>query len=506
MLRLPTRLAPPPLVLHCLTSKDGCRNIWYCSADCQRRHWRFHIFDCKREKPIDTAYHLARACYADLEPIDAQTRIDYGFDKASRILGPHAETMICGLWIGVFVVHNVDAKEVCKWRKEGRLVEGIKETYERNSEGWTQGAYYPWFLQHQWLLDGTPVDEMRAHQYGLDAADKMLCDGWVYAGGSSNDTAEDIRRTLATLPRDRAECHRLYALLISGAHPNPSISMWLSFGFVSAMDPGEEMQYARKYKELIELCTFNEFSAAYETSSIPALFDRYEVDTSVVHFPMNHSPLFLDVMSGSPRSYKSVWVLKQYIDQLICAEPDDVLEPVPSAAVDYGFVKCRNALDRKLLDDLYRRLFSERDADPLALHEACLKGQLLEYAQGSVKLAPYLTRYKRLLGNQYPLHFVAEEGHTPDQATTTDVRPEMLLEEPSYELPSPDHGHSCTGEVSAPAVCAGPSNSPDCDHIHLQSDEPTTMTETPPDPLLVTTPSTEPPDDSHPTTWSCLIA
>ncbi|TBU58668.1 hypothetical protein BD310DRAFT_948575 [Dichomitus squalens] len=419
MLRLPTRSAPPPLVLHCLTSKVRCRNIWYCSAElCQRRHWRFHIFDCKREKPIDTAYHLARACYADLEPIDAQTRIDYGFDKASRILGPHAETMICGLWIGVFVVHNVDAKEVRKWRKEGRLVEGIKETYE--------------------------LDEMRAHQYGLDATDKMLCDGW--------------------------------------------------FGFVAAMDPGEEMQYARKYKELIELCTFNEFSAAYETSSIPALFDRYEVDTSVVHFAMNHSPLFLDVMFGSPRSYKSVWVLKQYIDQLICAEPDDVLEPVPSAAVDYGFFKCRNALDRKLLDDLYRRLFSERDADPLALHEACLKGQLLEYAQGSVKLAPYLTRYKRLLGNQYPLQFVAEEGHTPDQATTTDVRPEMLLEEPSYELPSPDHGHSCTGEVSAPAVCAGPSNSSDCDHIHLQSDEPTTITEAPSGPLLVTTPSTEPPD------------
>ena len=41
--------------------------------------------------------------------------------------------------------------------------------------------------------------------------------------------------------------------------------------------------------------------------------------------------------------------------------------------------------------------------DPLALHAACLSGELLEFAKGFVKLSPYTATYTRLLKNPYPL-------------------------------------------------------------------------------------------------------
>ena len=374
---------------------SGCKNIWYCSTRCQTEHWCFHVFDCKTGKPVDTVYHLARACYRDVVPVDVQTRIDYGFDKASQVLGPEGEMMMCGLWRGIFVALDIDAKEVRKWRREGRLVERIKENFETVPER-NRGAYYPWFLQHQWLLDGTPVDESRAHQNAVASADRMLRDGWIFAGGPPNDSPDDIRRKLAALPRERASCHALYFCLVSGAHPNPGQDLWLEFGFVAATCQGEELEFGRRYMHLIKLCTFGQFCTAFETSSIPALFEHCGLS-------MSRYPSFLDIMAGSPRSNKSVWDLKHYLDQRACSGSGDKLEPVVSAAMDYGFFNCKNELDRTLLDDLYGKLLSGSRANPLELHDACIKGQLLEYAKRFMKLAPYLTRYTRLLKNPYPL-------------------------------------------------------------------------------------------------------
>ncbi|TBU58656.1 hypothetical protein BD310DRAFT_948564 [Dichomitus squalens] len=303
---------------------SGCRNIWYCSTRCQTENWRYH--------PADTVYHIALACYEDLIPVDAQTRIDYGFDKASRVLGPEGETMMCGLWKGIFVFFDIDTKEVRTWRKEGKLVEGIRERFETILEH-NRGAYCPWFLQRQWLLDGIPADESKSHQNAVSSADQ--------------DSPQDIRRKHATLPLDRATCHALYFCL----------DLWLKFGFVAATCQGEELEFGRKYMQLIRLCTFDEFCLAFETSSIPALFERCGLS-------MSHSHMFLDVMASSPRSYKSVWLLKQYIDQRACSGPSDEPDLFSAARLDYSFANCKNALDQKLLDDLYRKLLSESRASP----------------------------------------------------------------------------------------------------------------------------------------------
>ena len=93
-------------------------------------------------------------------------------------------------------------------------------------------------------------------------------------------------------------------------------------------------------------------------------------------------------MSGSPRMFKSVWNLKQYVDQLVALPTDAVESPplVPSVTRDYGYDRCRSPAERKLLNDLHKQLFAKRDMDPLALHEACIADRLLNFAKCFVKL------------------------------------------------------------------------------------------------------------------------
>ncbi len=73
-------------------------------------------------------------------------------------------------------------------------------------------------------------------------------------------------------------------------------------------------------------------------------------------------------------------------------------------------MNCKNPEEVKLLDKLYAQLLREkaRDVNPLELHAACLKGELLEFAKRFVTLAPWTAKYTRLLKNAYPLRCVSE--------------------------------------------------------------------------------------------------
>ena len=108
---------------------SGCHRAWYCSTACQERNWPIHIFDCRPNKPINSVYHLARACYRDLVPIDHQTRKDYGFEKAEALLGGESGSMLLGLYQGVFNVLSTPPKEVRRWKEEGKLSSGIKDAF-----------------------------------------------------------------------------------------------------------------------------------------------------------------------------------------------------------------------------------------------------------------------------------------------------------------------------------------------------------------------------------------
>lgn len=385
-----------------------CKQVWYCSTRCQESHWPFHIFDCKAGQPISTVYHLARAMYDDVIPVDKQTRIDYGFDKAESLMDGSSDIMLCGLYQGLLKL-DVPLKELRKWQREGTLVEGIKGAFETLPPS-CRGGYYPWFLQHQHVLDGRPVDEaaaIAAKAKAIEVRDSMLRAAWRAAGGYPVDASpHDILARLDTFSKERRDCFLFYSLILERTQPHPSQTLWLSFGFVVSRDSGDEMACTRKYHELIGRCTFEEFCEAYNSSAICALFDRHGVSVTP-DGPFWGSAIarhFHDVMSQSPRGRKSVWSLKQYVDRLISSSPEDEPTPTPAVVFDYGFRNCKNASERKLLNDLYKQLFQKRGMDPLELHDACVQGGLLEFAKKFVKITTSIgAKYARLLKNSYPL-------------------------------------------------------------------------------------------------------
>ncbi len=94
--------------------------------------------------------------------------------------------------------------------------------------------------------------------------------------------------------------------------------------------------------------------------------------------------------------------MKKYVDQLASSQADKPPAPAPSVVCDYGFANCKDASEWKLLDDLYKQLFALYGMDPLALHEACIKGKLLKFAKKHVKLPRRTAKYTRLLKNPCP--------------------------------------------------------------------------------------------------------
>ncbi|KAI0355491.1 hypothetical protein OH77DRAFT_1384013, partial [Trametes cingulata] len=129
----------------------------------------------------------------------------------------------------------------------------------------------------------------------------------------------------------------------------------------------------------------------YPSSSVPALFQRHGLQCS---------PLFPEVMSGTPHWGQSVWDLKQRIDQLAAGTPPATI--IPSVYADYGYMNCKSTTDGMLLDSVYKSYFARPGADPLALHEACIRGKLFKYLEPLVRW-PHRQRgkYARLLRNLY---------------------------------------------------------------------------------------------------------
>ncbi|KAI9057685.1 hypothetical protein FKP32DRAFT_1598077 [Trametes sanguinea] len=378
---------------------SGCRKTWYCSQACQEKDWIYHVFDCKLGQPISTIYHLRRACARDVIPVDSQTRKDYGFDKARQVDDGHSpgENMLLGVYVGLFHYHNVPPKEVRKWRDEGRLIEGIKEVFEKIPPH-ARGAYYPWLMRNRFILDDsfTP-DPKQAEDRARETAAHSFLAAWARIGGIPKDaTYDQIFHETTRWPTHKRSCWHMYAMFAGRCRPSPNLGAWINFGFVSARDSGEELHISREYDALLDRCTFDEFHAAYVASSIPDLFLRYGLQS------LPHNARFCDVMSGSPRSVKTVWELKNYIDVLVSSDALSRPQPSPPLKADYGYVNCRTPEERTLLDEAYKRLFMETSADPLELHRACLEGDLFRFVGTFVKLAPWAEKYKRLLRNTYP--------------------------------------------------------------------------------------------------------
>ena len=79
--------------------------------------------------------------------------------------------------------------------------------------------------------------------------------------------------------------------------------------------------------------------------------------------------------------------------------------PIPAVSVDYGFINCRTFEETCTLMEIYGQVL--KTADPLELHEACVAGDLFQFASGYVRMEK---RWRSLMGNFYPLKEVVESG------------------------------------------------------------------------------------------------
>ncbi|KAL1944353.1 hypothetical protein VTO73DRAFT_3538 [Trametes versicolor] len=339
---------------------------------CQKADWPRHIFVCKLDRPIPTAYYLSQACREGLPPVHSQTREDFGFAKAESLLPASVQGDLLRMWTVVYDFAKVSDRDIQAWQAKGALVEGIKTTLTRLPKSDLRDACYAWFLDHLDLLDGSPVDKAQANEFGTRSFEEATRTAWIKAGGSPDDDFKTIRVKIKALPCHVQECHDFYALVAHRVHPRPEFSSWLVFGFVAGMDREDEYWIGRWYARLVNRCTFDAFAAAYQTSSLIKLGEEHEVNLPC---PLSSyaKSFFRDVMTASPREFKTVWYLKQYIDQLRVVDPSE--PPVLAnrgTRADYGFANCRDALEQKLLDELYTNYFAHPDANPLDLHKACV--------------------------------------------------------------------------------------------------------------------------------------
>jgi len=347
---------------------SGCKtpNTWYCSVRCQRELWPIHIFECNPGKPINTAYHLARAARRDYIPDDLQTCKDYGFEKAFTASN---RSKLLGLYQG--------------------LINEIKKAFEEVPVN-ARGGYYAWFLKNQWVLDP-------ARSKPTDLVHDMMLRGWQYAGGSSSATSGEIKAGVAKWPEEKQICFSFCMNLLSDWYPRPTQAAWLLFGFCVCQHEHAEASLSRIYRQLLTKCSFDEIFAAYKSSTLIALFDAKGLKSQ-----RQSIPYLEDVLSGSPNGNISVWDLKQYI----VAEDAEDVELIRSVSVDYGFINCKNEEENQELKEVYKQFFSQYRADPMELHEACIAGRLFEYVGGFVELNKKnknKKKFRRLMKNPYPL-------------------------------------------------------------------------------------------------------
>ncbi|KAJ8092497.1 hypothetical protein PM082_023750 [Marasmius tenuissimus] len=379
---------------------SGCHSVYYCSKACQTSHWETHIWNCK--VPIHTGHFLLRACFRDLLPSDPQTCEDYGFERAGEHVG-----MLFGLYQQFRYAwsqssgRRLTAKELNKWRKEGTLIEKIKEAFEAIPEI-SRGMCYPWFCQNQWILDGSPIPE----EYQPQAqAKRMEKRAWERMG-------KDHSAEFPSWPETKRMNFWHYAMILSSTHPSPREAMWIRAGYCVVRDDYHEMRVAAIYTVLFIDCTFEEYNDACDSSKVFDLITKYDVlsRSGPTGGPFVNPCLYdtseeiaivegLRVVLSMPHPY-SVWSLK-------CCVLDDGIKPIPAVIVDYGFMNCKTPSEREALANKYRAVFKAKDFNEIKLHEACIQGKIFEYAKDRVSMTKEEKKVmKKLMRNPYPLRQV----------------------------------------------------------------------------------------------------
>ncbi|KAI6138605.1 hypothetical protein BKA82DRAFT_4234313 [Pisolithus tinctorius] len=352
-----------------------CRGPWLCSERCEDE-WDYHghTFKCAIGRPLDTADYLVRACWTDwLGDLDEDTKEDFGFAKFTSV---YDVQKLFGLYVGLTRM-GVRTRELHKWQTEGTLAENITAKYEAIPER-HRGGYYPWFRENLHIFNsrGGPPDFLAVARPYLDSADRE-------------------KEPHQLVPEAKRKSFILYALLLNGYHPNPSIEpdtickeLYFEFGFVTGRGSEGEQVLPWVYRKLIPECTFTEFWTAFQSNNLVALMDTKGLGPE--RKQVQHFEAFMKIKGNE--WCPTVWHLRLFVHS-----PN--VDPPRYVTVDYGFFNCKTVEEKFSLKGVYKELLAR--VDPMELHAACIKGKLYDFVRGN---KPNLEqRFKRLMTNSYPL-------------------------------------------------------------------------------------------------------
>lgn len=369
----------------------SCSAAWYCNSDCQKQDWPAHIIRCNPGRPITTADRLVAGIHSDLCPFDAATLVDYGF---LQNLTPERSEMMLEVYRVLVIDLQVKAKTIDRWMEAGILDKMMRETFDTrlSLEQRQRHPAYLWFRMNQSTFNRHtgPFTGGGLVEMSLKAKRRA----WAYMGHpSDSDSTRDA--AVEELPEDHLACFDFFTKLYGGMKPSPGLTKdahhpWIQFGFCGCAGPDGEGDLRLQYELLLERVSYDAFYQAYVSSALPKLFAEKGLAIE--------NRFILDVLSS--RNIKSVWFLKEFA----CSE-EYIARKNPAApfiGVDYGFSNCQNVDEVIALWNAYKQVLLRSDADPLALHEACFRGELFEYVGRLTRLKP-AQLFQRLMKNPYPL-------------------------------------------------------------------------------------------------------
>lgn len=210
-------------------------------------------------------------------------------------------------------------------------------------------------------------------------------------------------------PREKLEAYVFYCQFLNGYLPDVEEDNWIFLGFCAAKDNNDNKRLAYLYAGLTHRCQFEEFWKAMATSTMIDLFRKYGFGPAVSELRN-----FETLMCKVGKWHESAWNLKRFTRLSNQA-------PIRAVIVDYGFCNCQTPQERLALKGLYTDFFAQ-GGDEMALHEACIQGQLASFLESELGEIPFTSE---LLWNPYPLERC---GHMGMVLESTFLCPESIAD------------------------------------------------------------------------------
>ncbi|KAI3010460.1 hypothetical protein CBS147346_1673 [Aspergillus niger] len=323
-------------------------------------------FDCSLGRPIDEVDYFIIACKTEELPKD---------DDVAKAFGL------------LYFTSAADLQRL--FRLYCRLVNewGVEEDELR--EAWQQNKLKEFILFRSSQIPSSLIhaeSHWLSQQNGF-AANKITDFNVVFESQKHILKREDQQVPYEKLkPREKLEAYVFLCQIRNGYVPDADEDNWIYLGFCTARDGDETQQLAKLYRVLVDRCEFEEFWKAMAESKMVDLFRKYGLGHAIKEMRN-----FEILLRAAGTWYQSVWELKRFT-RVSCAEPHR------SVLVDYGFSNCRT-LELSDLRQAYTKFFTQ-GGDEMALHEACIQGQLASFLESELGGLPISAE---LVSNPYPL-------------------------------------------------------------------------------------------------------